>query len=80
MLKYEAKYIYSYLIDSDVPGTHNTGEFLPFLYDKREQVESNQYIECEKCNIHLPFLFSLGDKHVNSKELKEVIETLITLR
>lgn len=58
ILKYEAKYVYSYTIDSNAPGSHSATEFLPFLYDKREQVESNQYIECDNCNTHLPFFFS----------------------
>lgn len=76
ILKYEAKYVYSYIIDSNVPGSHNTVEFLPFLYDKREQVESNQYIECDNCSIRLPFFFSLENSQINTKELKDVIDGL----
>jgi len=49
IMKYEAKYVYSYVIDDDEPGLKNETEFLPFLYDTREQVEAGQYIEYGSC-------------------------------
>lgn len=48
-LKHEASYVYSYILDNDVPGINNTEIFSPFLYDRREQTASHEYIECEKC-------------------------------
>lgn len=48
-LKHEASYVYSYILDSDAPGMRNTEIFSPFLYDRREQTESHEYVECEKC-------------------------------
>ncbi len=48
-LKHEASYVYSYILDSDAPGIKNSDVFSPFLYDRREQTESHEYVECEKC-------------------------------
>lgn len=48
-LKHEASYVYSYVLDSDAPGMKNTEIFSPFLYDRREQTKSSEYVECEKC-------------------------------
>ncbi|NMA65033.1 MAG: hypothetical protein GX957_02180 [Clostridiaceae bacterium] len=71
--KYEAKYIYSYVIDSDSPGTLNKEEFYPFLYDKREQTESKQYVECEECKTQYPCSFTTDNKGINSDILKKAI-------
>lgn len=56
VLRHEASYVYSYVIDSDVPGLQNTEEFLSYLYDKREQVASRNYIECKACGTQYPYL------------------------
>jgi len=71
--KYEAKYIYSYIIDSDSPGTLNKDEFYPFLYDKREQVESKQYVECGACKTQYPCTFTTDNKGIDSAVLKKAI-------
>ncbi len=71
--KYEAKYIYSYIIDSDSPGTLNTEEFYPFLYDKREQIESKQYVECGSCKTQYPCTFTTDNKGIDSAVLKRAI-------
>lgn len=49
LLKHEASYVYSYVIDSDAPGVKNSLIFSPFLYDKREQTASCEYVECDNC-------------------------------
>lgn len=54
MMKYEAKYVYSYAIDNDAPGLKNKAELLPYLYDKREQTEARQFIECSSCGTQFP--------------------------
>lgn len=59
-LRYEASYIYSYVIDSDEPGLKNTDEFLSFLYDKREQKDTRTYIECNRCGTQYPYTFLNG--------------------
>ncbi|CUH93860.1 hypothetical protein [Herbinix luporum] len=68
-LKHEASYIYSYVLDSDAPGLKNSLIFSPFLYDKREQTSSKDYIECEKCNTRLPIdlLYKTLDKNFSNK-------------
>ncbi len=57
-MKYEAKYVYTYVIDNDAPGLKNDTEFLPFLYDKREQTEASQYIQCSLCGATFPCYYS----------------------
>lgn len=54
-LRYEASYVYSYILDSDAPGLKNSEEFLSFLYDKREQKDTRTYIECNDCGTQYPF-------------------------
>jgi hypothetical protein len=71
--KYEAKYVYSYIIDSNAPGLKNDNEFLSFLYDKREQVEARQYIECNICKTQYPCFFTEGNKGIDFKVLKKAI-------
>lgn len=55
ILKHEASYIYSYLMDSDAPGIKNSETFSPFLYDRRDQTSSYEYIECSKCKTKFPY-------------------------
>jgi glutaredoxin len=59
-LRYEASYVYSYVIDSDAPGLKNSDEFLSYLYDKREQKDSRTYIECSHCGAQYPYTFLNG--------------------
>lgn len=56
-LRYEASYVYSYVIDEDAPGLKNSEEFLSFLYDKREQKDSRTYVECNHCGTQYPYTF-----------------------
>ncbi len=55
VLRHEASYVYSYVVDSDMPGLQNTEEFLSYLYDKREQTASRNYIECKTCGTQYPY-------------------------
>jgi transposase-like protein len=70
--KYEAKYVYSYIIDSNAPGLKNKEELLPFLYDNREQVESRQYIKCESCGKQFPCFFSTKSNGIDLNDLQKV--------
>ncbi len=54
-LRYEASYVYSYVVDADAPGLKNSEEFLSFLYDKREQKDNRTYVECNECGIQYPY-------------------------
>ncbi len=66
-MKYEAKYVYTYMIDNDTPGLKNETEFLSFLYDKREQTEASQYIECGSCGTRFPCFYSQVEKGFDIK-------------
>ncbi|MDP4181318.1 MAG: hypothetical protein Q8942_09525 [Bacillota bacterium] len=72
--KYEAKYIYSYIIDTDAPGLKNKYETLPFMYDKRDQVEARQYIECDTCGAKYPCFFSQNSIGIDFKVLQKAIK------
>lgn len=63
ILKHEATYVYSYVINprSGVPGSKNETEFLPFLYDSREQKGTYQYLECRRCGTSYPCYFNRWD-------------------
>ncbi len=65
-LRYEASYVYSYILDSDAPGLKNSEEFLSFLYDKREQKDTRTYIECNECGTQYPY--HLLQQCLNRKE------------
>lgn len=65
-LRYEASYVYSYVMDDDVPGLKNSEEFLSFLYDKREQKNTRTYIECNQCGTQYPHTFIDGILNKNN--------------
>ena len=71
--KYEAKYVYSYKIDSNAPGSNNREIFLSFLYDKREQEEAKQYIECNICKTNYPCFFTEGNRGIDYDALQRAI-------
>ncbi len=54
-LRYEASYVYSYILDSDAPGLKNSEEFQSYLYDNREQKDTRTYIECNQCGTQYPY-------------------------
>jgi ssDNA-binding Zn-finger/Zn-ribbon topoisomerase 1 len=59
-LRHEASYVYSYIIDSNAPGLYNSDKFQSYLYDKREQKDSRNYIECNRCGTQYPYEFLNG--------------------
>lgn len=72
-VKYEASYVYSYIIDSDAPGLKNTNEFLSYMYDNREQNKSIHYLECMSCKTRFPCYFNEW-KNVNIEDLQHIID------
>lgn len=77
VLKHEATYVYSYSIDSisNAPGLKNDKEFLPFMYDNREQKGTSQYLECQGCGAKYPCYFDHWDSKVGLKALNEAINS-----
>jgi DNA-directed RNA polymerase subunit RPC12/RpoP len=73
VMKYEASYVYSYSIDSNAPGTLNINEFLPFMYDNREQKDIKQYIECSQCGTQIPCYFHEQNNALGSKSIERVL-------
>ena len=73
-IKYEATYVYSYVIDSDAPGLNNRNEFLPYMYDSREQKSSKQYIECRSCKTKYPCHFTEWKDDMGVDSLQRIID------
>lgn len=73
MLKYEASYVYSYAIDSNEPGRLNINEFLPFMYDSREQKDIKQYIECIQCGTQIPCYFHEQNQSLDTRSVERVL-------
>lgn len=72
-IKYEAAFVYSYIIDSNAPGLNNNDEFLPFLFDRREQKQTQQYIECTICGSKYPCYFNHWDNNISIQTLQNAI-------
>ena len=75
LLKYAVTYEYSYALDSNAPGECNTEELLPYLYDNREQKESQQYIECETCGAKYPCYFDHWVKGITPAKLQKALHS-----
>jgi uncharacterized protein YbaR (Trm112 family) len=75
ILKYEATYEYSYIIDSNAPGLNNIEELLPHMYDNREQKDTKQYIECSTCKTNYPCYFDKWTEKINSKTIQKAIDS-----
>ena len=75
ILKYEATYEYSYIIDSNAPGLNNTKELLPYMYDSREQKDAKQYIECTTCKAHYPCYFEKWTEGINAETIQKAIDS-----
>jgi ribosomal protein S27AE len=75
VLKHEATYVYSYLVDSDsnAPGLKNRLEFLPFNYDNREQKSIKQYVVCSRCGTSYPCFFDHWDSRIGINSLRDAI-------
>lgn len=72
-LRYEASYVYSYVIDKDAPGLNNFDVFQSFLYDKREQKDNRAFIECNQCGTQFPSTFLDGVLKSSILEQKDSI-------
>lgn len=75
ILKYEATYEYSYIIDSNAPGLSNTKELLPYMYDSREQKDAKQYIECQTCRTHYPCYFDKWTEGITTETIQKAIHS-----
>jgi len=71
--KYEATYIYSYILDSDALGRKNEDEFLPFLFENREKKEDTQYLECSNCGSKFPCNFGPGENGIDFTILQKAV-------
>jgi hypothetical protein len=71
IMRHEASYVYSYVIDNDAPGLMNSDEFLSYLYDKRELKEARTYIECSNCGTQYPSDFLKGELISEKDDSKE---------
>ena len=75
ILKYETTYEYSYILDTNAPGLHNTKELLPYMYDSREQKDAQQYIECKTCRTRFPCYFDKWSDGITPQMIQERISS-----
>lgn len=75
ILKYLATYEYSYQIDANAPGSNNTLELLPYMYDTREQKDAKQYIECQSCKASYPCYFDKWTEGITAQMIQEAIDS-----
>jgi len=75
VLKYEAVYEYSYIIDGNAPGLNNTKELLPYMYDNREQKDATQYIECRTCKTRYPCYFNKWTEGMNAETIQKALQS-----
>lgn len=71
--KREATYVYSYKIDGET--NKNNCEELPYLFDNREQMNSKEYLECEKCGACYPCVIEKGDDGIEFVILQKAIRS-----
>lgn len=72
-IKYQVSYEYSYIIDANAPGLKNSQEFLPFLYDDREQTDAKQFLECSTCGAKYPCYFTEWEQGANIEALQRAV-------
>lgn len=75
MLKYQATYEYSYRIDANAPGANNSKELLPYMYDRREQMDSKQYIECKSCGTSYPCQFDKWTEGITAQMIQDAVDS-----
>ncbi|SHI58300.1 hypothetical protein [Lutispora thermophila] len=73
--KFKASYVYSYRIGEHAPEGENKDEFLPFLFDNREKVDSKEYLECENCRATFPCDFNEDTRGVSMTILQKAIRS-----
>lgn len=71
--KYEATYVYTYVLDTNAPGSKNEEEFLPFLFDNREQTHSRTYVECRSCGTRYPCSFDYENPGIHLTIMQKAI-------
>lgn len=70
--KHEATYVYNYEIKTS---GDQQEEFLPFLFDTRDHIKSNQYIQCKHCDSKFPCEFGPLNKGINMTILQKAVRT-----
>lgn len=75
-VKREATYLYTYKLDT--PATEawsKEEEGLPFLFDYREQLGNNEYLECEQCHAQYPCDLGSGNSKIRLTILQKAIRS-----
>lgn len=80
ILKYEATYEYSYILDSNAPGLNNEKELLPYMYDSREQKDAKQYLECNTCKTRYPCYFDKWTDGITSQMIQKTLSSSSSMK
>lgn len=75
-LKREASYQYTYKINTpDTGHWSKENEALSFLFDCREQLSDDEYLECQECKAKYPCDLRLTDERVDFTILQKAIRS-----
>lgn len=74
-IKYQVSYEYTYIIDADAPGLKNNKRFFPFLYDDRQQIDGQQFLECITCGAQFPYYCTEWDEGVSKESLQRAVQS-----
>lgn len=75
-IKKEATYLYTYKVDTPLTkGWSKEKEALPFLFDNRELVGTNDYIQCAECGAKYPCDLEKGDVKIHFTIMQKAIRS-----
>lgn len=73
-MKRSATYIYTYNINTpNIDTCGNDEEALPFLFDNREQTDSEEYLECVNCGAKYPCPFFTKEQKIDLTILQKAV-------
>jgi len=76
IIKREVTYLYTYKINSDnIQETNDRIESVPFSFDNREKENSNEYMECERCEAKYPMSLSDYSKQIDLTIIQKAIRS-----
>lgn len=75
-LKRTATYLYTYEINlpNSEPQTDNV-ENVPFLFDRREQIDEKKYVVCKKCGSTFPCSVEKDNNNIHLTILQRAIRS-----
>ncbi|SDZ22680.1 hypothetical protein SAMN05660462_02293 [Proteiniborus ethanoligenes] len=75
-MKREATYLYTYKIDTPLTEDWSKENGVwPFLFDNREQLSNEEYIQCEGCSSKFPFSLGTDNTKIHLTIIQKAIRS-----